>query len=109
MTIILMIGISLSIMNRSSEMYGNNSIYNISLSQTGHSLTRSLQRNVSKQDINLAQRYGSEEMVINDKKVSIDYSAYSAALEEGIDLMKLFGLTLIVTKNGILKTVYFKS
>jgi len=89
-------------------MHGNNSIYAIGLSQTNHSLSRMQQRHISSKDISLAQRYGSEEDSQSDRKVTVDLSACEIASEDGIDLIKIYGLTIVVTFDGVLKTAYYR-
>ena len=90
-------------------MHGNNSVYNIGVCQTNHSLSRLSQRDISPKDISLALRYGSEEDAKQAKRITVDFSACDIAIEDDIDLIDIYGLTLIVSYDGVLKTAYYKS
>lgn len=66
------------------------------------------QRQIPQKSIELARRYGTECIDRSDKKVVIDIDACDIAAEDGIDLYPYFTLTIVVTPDNVLKTVYMR-
>lgn len=90
-------------------MFGNNTTHSSGIIYTNHALQRILQRNISREAIELTRRYGTESIDDGARKVIIDFVACGIAEEDGIDLFPFYSTAIVVSMDNVLKTVYMKS
>ena len=89
-------------------MFGNNTTHSIGLIYTNHALQRLAQRNISREAVELARRYGTESIDDEARKVIIDFEACSIAEQDGINLLPFYSTTIVVSMDNVLKTAFMK-
>lgn len=89
-------------------MHGKNAIYLTNLIYTNHADQRIEERGITRKEIEIAKKYGTELEDCNDHKVTIDFNACQFAADDGIDITSQYSLTIVVAKEGVLKTVYYR-
>ena len=89
-------------------MFGNNTTHSTGIIFTNHALQRIAQRNISREAIDFARRYGSESVDDGARVVMIDFTACSIAEEDGVNLLPYYSTTIVVSPDNVLKTAYLK-
>ena len=88
-------------------MYGNNSIHSEELIYSNHLRDRIIERGISNKGIELTKKYGTEKVFEEEKVVSIDFQSCTIAAEDNIDLIPYYSLLIVVTRDNVIKTVYY--
>ena len=89
-------------------MFGNNTTHSTGIIFTNHALQRITQRNISREAIEFARKYGTESVDSAARVVIIDFTACSIAEEDGINLLPFYSTTIVVSPDNVLKTAYLK-
>lgn len=88
-------------------MQKNNNLHSINLIFTNHVRDRIQERKIPMNGLEMVRRYGTESEDRGGRKAIIDLEACESASDEGVDIMKYYSLTIVVTGDGILKTAYY--